>query len=237
MLGWRGRFGYLSATSIFLPWDIHQMLPEGVVALAATLGVSGLSDEELQQGRDRQSHAIDQLVADGAKAVVVTGPMMAVRLGYRESSARDRVLSEQKGVPIMSAVDAQIEALNQLRRHRPVLATALAEQSSRQLVGYLGDAGIEVAGSDSLGARGPADQSRIDPHDFYRLAHELARSHPDADSVLLGGRVVTLDVVRELEYDLKLPVLYSTVAAVWWALRELGVRGPERHAGMLLSSG
>jgi maleate cis-trans isomerase len=236
MLGWRGRFGYLSAASIFMPSDVHQMLPEGVVALAATLGVSGLSDAELQQGREQREHAIRQLVADGARAIVITGPMMAVRLGYHANGVRDRTQSEQMGVPITAAVDAQIEGFKHLDRHRPLLVTALAEESSRQLVGYLAQAGIEVVDSGSLGARGPAEQSRMDPHDFYAAANRLAR-HSGADSILLGGRVVTLDVALALEYDLNLPVVYSTNAAVWWALRELGVRGPETHAGVLLSSG
>ncbi len=29
MLGWRGRFGFVSPSTIRLPWELQDMLPEG----------------------------------------------------------------------------------------------------------------------------------------------------------------------------------------------------------------
>jgi len=71
-------------------------------------------------------------------------------------------------------------------------------------------------------------------------AYALARAAdaPDADGVLLSGTgLPTAGVIETLEQDLGKPVISSTLALFWRALRVAGVRARIEGFGTLLRDG
>ena len=236
MAGWRGRFGYVSPSTIELPWELEGLLPEGVGVIAASLGVRAHQAAEFERALAAVEAAVALVVGEGAHAVVLAGTPLAVRQGYHGEREANRRLSERAGVPVTSAMAAAVDGLRHLDARRPVVATAYLPEFNEQIARYLAEAELPVVGMTGLSVRSPAEAARVEMTTYYRLARELVEAHPEADAVLLGTRGNVQDVARTIEEDLGLPVLHSTGAGLWWALRRLRV-APRPGGGRLLASG
>lgn len=223
MLGWRGAFAYISPSTIELPWELQDMLPDGVKVIATVLGVRAHSDAEFERAQQQAQAAVEAMVSEGAQAVILGGVPFAARQGYARERALHAAWSERLGTPVISSVAAAVAALEHLRARRPIVATAYLESLNRSVQSYLEEAGLEVAGIEGLAVRTPAEASRIEPTAFYELARRLAIAHPEADSIFLGVRGNLYPVAVQLEQDLGLPVVYGTQSGLWWALRQLRI--------------
>jgi maleate cis-trans isomerase len=236
MLGWRGYFGYVSPSTIQFPSELQDLLPEGVSVIAANLGVRAHQGAEFERAQQGIQNALELVVGEGARAVVLAGVPIAVRQGYAGEQAANRTWSEKLGVPVTSGMAASVDGLRHLGARRPVVGTAYLEEINQQIAAYLGEAGLPPLGVCGLSVRNPAEAGRIAPTAFYRLARDLVDAHPDADAIFLGTRSNLQAVTIELERDLGLPVIHGTQAAVWWALRQLRVMA-RPNSGRLLASG
>ena len=235
MLGWRGYFGYISPSTIQLPTELQDMLPDGVSVIAANLGVRAHQGAEFDRAREGIQSALELVAGEGAQAVVLAGVPLAVRQGYRGEQEANRAWSEQIGVPVTSGMAAAVEGLRQLGARRPVVGTAYLEAINHLIAEYLAEAGLAPAGTQGLSVRSPAEAGRVAPTAYYRLARDLLDAHPDADSIFFGTRSNLQAVTIDLERDLGLPVIHGTQASVWWALRQLRVT-PRPDCGRLLAS-
>ena len=128
---------------------------------------------------------------------------------------------------------SMVEGLRHLGASRPLVATAFQEATNELIARYLAEAELEVVAVKGLSVRSPAEASRVEAHAYYELAHNLALAHPEADSVFLGTRGNTREIAMRLAEDLALPVVYSTQAALWWALRQLRVSPLPGCGGLL----
>lgn len=237
MLGWRGRFGYISPSTIQVPWELQDLLPEGVGVVASVLGVRAHQDSEFQRAEQSVEAAIETVVGEGARAVVLAGVPLAVRRGYRQEQEANQRWSQRFGVPVTSAVAAVVAGFRHLGVRRPIVVTAYLEELNRLIAAYLTEAGLEVVGVQGLSVRSPDEASRLEPTVYYTLTRDLAATHPESDCVFLGGRVDLQKVVMRLEQDMGVPVLHGTQAGLWWALRVLGVQYDRPDASRLLASG
>ncbi|HEY7062920.1 MAG TPA: hypothetical protein VII06_15695 [Chloroflexota bacterium] len=235
MLGWRGYFGYVSPSTIQLPSELQDMLPEGVSVIAANLGVRAHQGAEFERARQGLQNALELVVGEGAQAVVLGGVPLAVRQGYAGEQQANRAWSAQVGVPVTSGMAACVDGLRHLGARRPAVGTAYLDEINRQIADYLTEAGLPPAGVQGLSVTSPAEAGRIAPTAFYRLARDLVDAHPDADAIFLGTRSNLQAVTTELERDLGIPVVHGTQAALWWALRQLRV-GARPNSGRLLAS-
>lgn len=236
MLGWRGRFGYVSPSTIQLPWELQDMLPEGVGVVATVLSVRVHTEEAFQRALEGTPDAIQVVVGEGAQAVVLGGVPVAVRQGYRGEQAAHRAWSEQAGVPVISGIAAAVEGLRRLGARRLVVATAYLDEINHGIARYLAEADLEPVAVGGLQVRSPAEASRVQPAAYYHLARRLLSAHPQVEAIFLGSRGNVQEMVLRLEQDTGLPVLTGTQAGLWWALRQLGVAERPRGGGRLLSA-
>jgi maleate isomerase len=236
MLGWRGRIGYVSPSTIQLPWELQDMLPDGVGVVATVLSVRVHTEEAFRRALEGVEEAVRIVAGEGAQAVMLGGVPVAVRQGYHGEQESLRGLRERTGVPVISGVAAAVEGLRHLGARRPVVATAYLDEINQGIMRYLAEADLEPAGIAGLQVRSPAEASRVQPWQYYRLARDLLAAHPDADSLFLGSRGNIQDIVLRLERDSGLPVLTGTQAGLWWALRQIGVRAPLHGQGRLFEA-
>lgn len=234
--GWRGYFAYISPSTVQLPSDLQDLVPEGVGIICANLGVRAHQAAEFERAREGIEAALELVVGEGARAVVLGGVPVAVRPGYAREQEANRAWSARFGVPVTSAVAACVEGLRHLGARRPVLVTAYLDEINALIERYFADAGLAPAGVRGLSVRSPAEAGRVPPTRYYELAREAIDAHPAADAIFLGTRTSTQAVTLALEADLGLPVVHGTQAAVWWALRQLRVAAPPSR-GRLLASG
>jgi maleate cis-trans isomerase len=223
MLGWRGYFGYISPSTIQLPTELQDLLPDGVGVIAANLGVRAHQGAEFDRAREGTRQALELVIGEGAQAVVLGGVPVAVRQGYAGEQAANRAWSEQLSVPVTSGMAAMVAGLRHLGARRPVVVTAYLEEFNQLIAGYLADAGLAPAAVQGLNVRSPAEAGRVAPSAYYALARDLLAAHPDADAVLFGTRNNMQSVALALEADYGVPAVHGTQAGLWWALRHLRV--------------
>ena len=235
MLGWRGYFGYISPSTIQLPHELQDMLPDGIGVIAANLGVRAHQGAEFDRAREGTRSALELVVGEGAQAVVLSGVPVAVRQGYANEQAANAAWTTQMGVPVTSGMAAAVAGLQHLGARRPVVLTAYLEEFNRLIAQYLADAGLAPAAVEGFSVRSPAEAGRIAPTAYYQRARDLLAAHADADAVILGTRSNMQPVTLALEADLGLPVVHGTQAGLWWALRHLHVAA-RPHSGRLLAT-
>lgn len=235
MFGWRGKFGYVSPSTIQLPWELSHLLPDGVGVIATNLGVRAHQGAEFDRAQATTEAAIETVCGEGAQAVVLAGVPVAVRQGYGNEQARLGALSERFGVPIASGMATAVAAMQHLGVRRPAVVTAYLDEWNRMIVDYLAEAGLEATGVAGLSVKSPAEAARTEPQDYYRLARQVLAEQPTADAVFIGARGAVLQVAVQMEDDFGVPVVHGTQSGAWWALRQLGVR-PESGHGRLLDA-
>jgi maleate isomerase len=226
--------GYVSPSSIRLPWELMDMLPEGVRVAATTLRVRGYTDAQFAQAQAGVAEAVEVLAAEGAQAVVLAGVPVAVREGYPREQERLAALRQQHGIPIISGVAACVEGFRHLGVRQPIVATAYLDEMNRQLVSYFKQAGLAPAGVRGVGSHSPAESGRLGAEVFAELTRDLLAQSVAADGVFIGARIELQALAVSLEAELGRPVLHGTQAGVWWAARELGLGGV-RGGGRLLA--
>jgi maleate isomerase len=234
MFGWRGCYGWVSPSTIQLPWELEAMLPEGVGVVATNLNVRAHQAAEFERAQQGIEAAVDVVVGEGAQAVVLAGVPLAVRQGFQREQDAHAAWSQRAGVPVTSGSAAAVAGLWALGARRPLVVTAYLDEFNELIVRYLGDAGLDVAAVAGLSVRSPAEASQTRPEAYFRLAKQLLLAHPESDSVFLGTRGNVMGVALQIEEDFGVPVVHSPQAGLWWALRHLRV-APRPGWGRLLS--
>jgi len=235
MFGWRGKLGYVSPSTMQVPMELEDMLPDGVAVIGTNLGVRAHQAAEFDRAYEGIPAALDLLVGEGAQAIYLEGVPVAVRQGWAAEQQAHRTWSERVGVPVTSGFAAVVAALQHLGARRPVVATAYRDEWNDLIARYLADAGVAPGEVRGLSVQTPAEAGRVDATVFYQLARQLVDGHGEANAVVLGARGNLMPVALELERDFGLPVVFGTPAGLWWGLRQLGVSAP-RGWGLLLDS-
>jgi maleate isomerase len=117
------------------------------------------------------------------------------------------------------------------------MATPFPEDQDERLVRFLAHDGIEVVAFRGLGCPNANVIWDLPAETGYELATSLLREYPDVDGVYMPcnkWRIVS--VIDRIEKETGKPVVTNTTAWVWEALRAMGMRGPVRGYGRLLST-
>jgi maleate cis-trans isomerase len=230
------KIGCISPSIVQLPWDLSDVLPDGVSAIVATLNNRNGQPGEEERSNAAVPQAVNVLVDEGAQAIVGLGIPNAARRGYDA----DRVLFEELGrarsVPIVSSLLATILACKHLGTRHPLLVTQYDEVANDMIVTYCGAAGLPIEAAVGLGCRTAADVNAKGPSDYDRLARETVPHVRNCDAVVIFARGNMLSIARTLEAELNIAVIEQTLATVWWSMSQFGLPCTSGH-GKLLSSG
>ncbi len=99
---------------------------------------------------------------------------------------------------------------------------------------YFTDAGFQVAAMAGIDVAFQ-DVGKLSPQEIYAHAKKAFLKHPDVDAIyMLGSGWRLLEIVRLLEQDLEVPVIYALAAKLWNVQKRLHVRHPVKGFGRLL---
>lgn len=154
--------------------------------------------------------------------IAVTGP------SYRLLSEGDRELcadlSSATGVRTITASLAIHEALAALRCDEIALVSPYSDWLTSFGEGYWKAAGYRVAGITRVFAEGEA----LGAYDATtpQVVRALKSVQPRENSaiVLSGTGMVTLEAIRTVRSDFRIPVLSSNLCGAWWLMREAGLK-------------
>jgi maleate isomerase len=232
--GWKARIGYLSPSVFETPSDWDLILPKGFTIVSSGLNVQAHTAEEFNKAIEALGAGLGIFKAEECDAILMGGITLGTQRGYRAEQEVVNKLSKQVGLPVSTAMGATVQALKHLKVRTTVIATAYKETINQAVKKYYEDGGVEVLGIKGLEVSKPVDQVKLPDYASYKVARELFRAHPDADSLLIQGRWRSVACVQELEDDTGKPVVSSTAASLWWVLRTLAMKPPIEGFGELL---
>jgi maleate isomerase len=144
------------------------------------------------------------------------------------------VIQNAGGCPAMTTGQAISQSLKHLGIRRLVLVSPYVEKTNQDEVRYLREAGFEVMHDVGLGLSGSDEYISVTAERWKQIVCESSR--PQADGYLLSCTNTTMiEVIDDLERQLKKPVITSNQATLWACLRKLGVKAQPNGLGQLFS--
>jgi maleate isomerase len=236
--GRRARLGIVvpSVNTVMEPWA-QRTVPDGVSVLAARMFIPPATTPEafIEMDRNEGQMAIRQLSSVFPDVIAYGCTASSIVQGLDYDSHLRAEISEAYKVPATTAAHAILTAADALGAHKVSIVSPYTKEVDEAEHGYFEDAGLEVLGGACLGISDGFKLAEPDPDTLF----ELGRSGFDARSdalimTCLNTRSHT--VIDRLEKALGKPVITSTQATLWHALRLAGITDRVSGFGQLLEA-
>ena len=221
-----------------VPDEGVQMYPD-VRFIARGVGVRSLTPEGYDAAVDGILPAAEYLAAKGVAAIMVIGTSLTFYRGADFHAELMEKLRATTGLPVSTMSQAVVDGLKCVGARRVAVGTAYADEVNNRLRGFLTAHGFEVLALKGFGLLGFGDPGRKSEQDIIALSNEVCAESPEAEGLLIScGGLRTLGVAEPLEQRHGIPVVSSTQAAFWAAMRLVGESGHlEGYGRMLEQSG
>lgn len=238
MYGWRARIGHVAPSrGDTLVYEFYKMLPEGFMILNTTGTVRRLVDGDFENQLQRIEEAVGDLVDNKCDSVIFSGSPLFTRLPFGADRDLGKKLTEKFGVPVAAGLTAEVEALKAMKIEKVVAGTPYPKELNDRLKRHLNACGFEVPEIEGYGVIKNADLTDMPIHAPYRIAKRLYSKAPEVDGVFIAcPRWPTMGDVALLEAEIGKPVVTSSLACIWYALKLARVKEPVSGFGRLMAS-
>jgi maleate cis-trans isomerase len=137
--------------------------------------------------------------------------------------------------PAISTAGAVKAALAALNARRLVFISETEQSGHDKKLKFLREAGYEILADKAANLPGTDQYCTTPPQLWYDLAMSLRNDAADAYFISCAN-IHSVDVIQALERDLQKPVVTSNQAALWCALRYLGLPDTIPALGTLFNS-
>lgn len=201
--------------------EFYRALPPEVTLHTARLFLTKIAPESiLKMVEDMETQA--KLLASADVDVIVLGataPSFLTGLGYDREIIKK--IEDASGKPATTTSTALVQAIKHVGARRVVLGSAYDEKVNAIAKAFLEASGVEVVAMKGLSLVDNLVVGRLGPDSAYDLARAVDRA--DADAIVLScTNWRTMDAIERLERDLGKPVVSTTQASIWAALRIVG---------------
>jgi maleate isomerase len=228
----RARVGVIvpSANTCAEP-ELSALMPDGIALAITRLRLRSASVDAIRAMARAAEEAAD-LLADASPSLVLfhcTGASSLVDEGF---VAR---LTAAARCPAATTADAIVAALEELGVSRPALVGPYPQDVADIEAGFFASRGISVSANVALDIQPVARWGELDPGYWIAAAREAATG--TADSVIIScTNLRSAPAIAPLEAELGIPVVTSNQAAVWQAMRLLGIDTAVAGYGALLAN-
>jgi len=238
MYGWRARIGHVAPSrGDTLVYEFYKIFSEGFMILNTTGTVRQLADGDFERQLERIEEAVQDLVDNHCDSIIFSGSPLFTRLPFGSDRQLGKKLSEKFGVPVAAGLTAEVEALKAMNCQKLVVGTPYPEELNDRLKQHLEASGFEVLEIAGYGVRKNADLTDLPVHASYKIAKRLYTKQRDADGVFIAcPRWPTLSDVELLEQEISKPVVTSSLACIWYAMKLIDVKENVKDYGRLMAS-
>jgi len=238
MYGWRVRIGHVAPSrGDTLVYEFYQMLPAGFMILNSTGTIRQLVDADIERQMQRIEEAAADLVDNKCDSVIIGGSPLFTKLGYGSDTEMGKRLSDKFGVPVSPGITGEIEALKSLGIKKLVVATPHEDTLNDRMKAFLEASGFKVLKIQGYGVRKNADLTDMDEHAAYKIAKRLYAKDRSADGVFIPcPRWPTITDVAQLEGEIGKPVITSSLACCWYAMKLIDIKESVKGFGRLMES-
>jgi arylmalonate decarboxylase len=217
-----------------VPDEGLQMYP-GVRFIPRGVGVRRLTPEGYDSAFEGILPAAEYLATQGVDAIMVIGTSLTF---YRGAEAHSRLLEKLRattGLPVSTMSQAVVDGLRSFGATQIAVATAYADEVNDRLKSFLEAQGFDVLALEGFGLFGFGEPATKSEADIVALGSRVCAKAHGAEGLLIScGGLRTLGVARPLEDRHGIPVVSSTQAAFWAAMRLVGDSGHVAGRGRLL---
>ena len=205
--------------------EFYRALPEDVTLHTARLFLTRIAPDSIEKTAEELERAGRYLATADVDVIVLgaTAPSFLKGIGY-DRRLIERIV-EAAGKPATTTSTAMLEALSALGVRRVALGSAYTDQVNAIAADFLQSNGFEVVALEGLGYEDNLQVGRLDVETAYESGCRVDCA--EADAVLLAcTNWQSMAIIDRLEKKLGKPVVTTTQASLWAALRFLG-RGAE----------
>jgi len=219
-----------------VPADGVQMYP-GVNFIPKGVGVKALTPEGYDSAWDGIVPAAEELAKNNKlDAIMVLGTSLTF---YRGFEAHEKLLERLRriGLPVATMSSAVVDGLRAVGAKKIGVSTAYADVVNDRLRAFLTDSGFEVQALEGFGIERFGGAGEKTEDDIIALAGRVSANAREAQGMLIScGGLKTLHVGKTIEDRFGLPVVSSTPAAFWAAMRLVGESGRLSGYGKLFEA-
>ena len=226
---------------LVVPFAEDKVPAEGLIMypdvsfVARGVGVRALTPEGYEPAMAAIMPAAVALAGQGVDVIMVIGTSLTF---YKGAAAHRRLLDDLRaatGLPVSTMSAAVVDGLKAVGAKRIAVATAYDGEVNRRLKDFLADEGFAVRAIDGFGITDFGGPERMGEQDILDLGARVCEDAGDAEGLLIScGGLRTLGVAQPFEARHGIPVVASTQAAFWAALRLVGASGHLAGYGRLL---
>jgi arylmalonate decarboxylase len=218
-----------------VPAEGLQMYPE-VRFIPRGVGVKSLTPAGYDAAFEGIVPAARELAAQNVDAIMVIGTSLTFYRGYDAHARLLDALRAATGLPVSTMSAAIVEGLQAVGARRIGVCTAYADEVNNRLHAFLTASGFEVLALEGFGLLRFGEPGSKSEDDIIALASKVRAQAPAAEGLLIScGGLRTLDVAAPIEQGYGIPVVSSTPASFWAAIRLTGESGRLDGYGRLLA--
>jgi maleate cis-trans isomerase len=238
MYGWRARIGHVAPSrGDTLVYEFYKMFPEGFMMLNTTGTVRQLVDSDFEAQLSRIEAAVEDLVDNNCDSIIFSGSPLFTRLPFGADRELGDKLSNKFGVPVAAGLTAEVEALKAMKCTKLVVGTPYEDAINQRLKNHLEHCGFEVVQIAGYGVRKNSQLTDLPVHASYKIAKRLYAKGRDADGVFIPcPRWPTITDVQLLEDEIGKPVITSSLACSWYAMKLIDIKENVKGFGRLMES-
>jgi len=179
--------------------------------------------------------AAEHLAGQNVDAIMVIGTSLTF---YKGAAVHRRLLEQLRaatGLPVSTMSQAVVDGLRAVGAKKVAVATAYDGEVNRRLKDFLTDEGFAVGAIDGFGITDFGGPGRMGERDILDLSAKVCDEAGEPEGLLIScGGLRTLGVARPFEAQHGVPVVSSTPAAFWAAMRLVGDSGKLTGYGKML---
>lgn len=182
-------------------------------------------DTEFDKQLPRFEEVVQDLVENTRDSIIFSGSPLFTRLDFGSDGEMEKPLTEKFGVPVAAGLTAEVEALKAMNMKKLVVGTPYEEEINRRLKRYLEASGFEVLQIAGYGVRKNARLTYLPVHALYKSAKRLYAKSRDTDRIFIACPPwPTMNDVALLESEIGKPVVTSSQACIWYALKLIQIK-------------
>jgi len=234
--GRRARIGIVvpSVNTVMEPWA-HKVVPDGVSIFAARMFIPPATTPQtfIEMDRNEGKAAIRQLSSVFPDAIAYGCTASSIVQGLAYDAHLRAEISRDHQTPSTTAAHAIVMAAKTLGAATVSIVSPYTKEVDEAEHRYFTSAGLDVVGGACLGITDGFALAEPEPDTLFELG--MRGSDPRAEALImtcLNTRSHT--VIHRLEQKLGKPVITSTQATLWHALRLAGIEDHIAGYGALL---
>lgn len=223
-----------------VPPEARALYPDAVRFVARGLGLKALTMDDYAIAIERVAALARELRDDeGIDAISLMGTSLSFFRGGAYNDELVAIMEREAGVPATTMSNSIRDALNAVGARRVAVGTAYTDEVNARLRGFLERSGFELASLTGMGLEAIEDILAVKEEQVTALAlSAFEKAGGEADSIFVScGGLPALHLANAIEPRTGVPVVASSTAGVWGAVRLLGGVDHPDALGALAAAG